>query len=175
MFTNSWTSVQGTQEIIKTAKGAKPGDSWADEAWGIMFSQLLETLSGKLEKAGIQFRVEFESQSHILSGRGAVGESSSSPTSEVPGREVSFIDDVVIMIINIDPDQLLQDLIVAGQIVLETFEEFLLEVNWGQGKTEAVVTLRGKIVKQVKQNCLSRREVFYRSPMVREALRLSVT
>ena len=117
-----------------------------------MFSQLLEALSGKLEEAGIQFRVEFKSKSPVLSGSGVVDGNSSSSTYEVPGREVSFIDDLVIMILNIDPEQLLLDLVVAGQIVLETFEQFLLEVNWGQGKSEAVVTLRGKQVKKIKQN-----------------------
>jgi len=127
MFANSWVSVQEVREIIQTNTGGKPGDIWADMAWGLMFSRLLERMSGRLREASLQLKIEFRSTCSFFSGTSTASPAGPDEVTGIPGREVSFIDDVVLILLNPDSNATTLDVILAAQIVARTFQEFFFK------------------------------------------------
>lgn len=92
MFRHSWASVQGIAKVMKTTKSCKPGDSWADVAWGLPYTRLLNTLSERLKEEGIEFSINFKKDGPIFSDI-ATGLFDA----QVPLADISFIDDVVLI------------------------------------------------------------------------------
>jgi hypothetical protein len=62
----------------------------------------------------------------------------------------SYVDDCVFAIINASQEALIEQLQRAGKIVSDTFARHAFVLNFGPGKTEAVIALRGKGAKAIK-------------------------
>merc|ERR1712050_615344 len=58
--------------------------------------------------------------------------------------DVTFVDDEAIAVMAAVPKTLRTKLVLAIQLLVDTFEEYGMTINWAPGKTEALVCFRGK-------------------------------
>lgn len=109
-------------------------------AFGFQVAWTLKDISERLASAQIGFTIAYKSDGTILASYDpATGE-------HVPIKadEISFVDDIVFMLLGDDNSQLLMDLSAVVAITQDSFEQAKLEVNFQPDKSEIVLDLMGK-------------------------------
>ena len=139
---NTWFVIANDQKIIKTEKGTRPGDGFADVLWSLVFSQWMQTLQQRLEDSGAFAPRLWNQQTGIFADTG--------PT-EVPHATIAWADDVVILGEDSDPQRLVDKLQFGCSVMVQELVKYGLQPNFKDGKTEAIVDPRGKSAVQVRR------------------------
>ncbi len=72
-----------------------------------------------------------------------LGSVDSATKTEVPAPEVTYVDDEALLLASHSAQHLVQSIPGIVKLVDQTMSEFGLHTNWGPGKSEIMITLRG--------------------------------
>ena len=125
---NTWFVLQGDSSLIKTERGTRPGDGFADVIWS------------RLEM-GIPV-CEWNGQAGVLADGGPLS---------VPSAVVIWADDVAVIGSSEEAEKAPLKLQQTCAVMVQGLLKFGLLANFGKGKTEAVISLRGRNSQQVKR------------------------
>lgn len=139
---NTWFVLTNDQTIIKTEKGTRPGDGFADVLWSLVFSQWMQTLQQRLEDSGSFAPRLWNQQTGIFADTGSF---------QVPHANIAWADDVVILGEDADPQRLVDKLQFGCSVMVQELVKYGLQPNFKDGKTEAIVDPRGKNSVQVRR------------------------
>ena len=138
----TWFVLANDTEVVKTEKGTRPGDGFADAIWSLVFAKWIHRIEDRLRSSGAYPPLLWNQEIGI---RTSVGEM------EIPYALVAWADDVVILGLDEDPEQLIAKLEFTCQIMVEELLTYGLLPNFNGGKTEAVVDPRGHGSTQVRR------------------------
>ena len=141
---HTWYHVRGDPSLIATYRGTRPGDGYADLLFSAVMSRVLDLLQAELEEAGLCVDFEWNGAKSFHAGPGN--------TSSSKALSITWADDVAVMIRHGTAGQLLE----ALQIVIASFIDKLasrgLLLNFGRGKTEVMLLLRGPGSRQLRRD-----------------------
>ena len=138
----TWWTLNNDAHITETSKGTRPGDGFADILWSLCFSKYLERLNECLTALGICRSMPWNAETGLLSDQG---------DQEVPGGAIVWADDAVITADHEDPHRMIPMLQTAMEVVITELLRLGMKPNMSKGKTEAMLILRGKDSRKVKQ------------------------
>ena len=130
----TWFTVANGQRRCDTRSGTKPGDPLADAVFCFSFAVTVHTISAALQAAGLVLKV-------AAAGAGIFD--SSGPEVEHTIPPLAYLDDLVFEIPGDDPAHLLRSLASGCDIVVATCRRFGFRLNFGAGKTEALIVSGG--------------------------------
>ena len=144
-LSGTWFSMNGDR-LIATTQGTRPGDSWADVVFNILFSQVIEQLKEDLQKVGLTASFPTVEQRTPFDP----------PFTQT--RELLFqttwADDLALMLTLTTPEMALRELAEGSSILLQALA-YGMEATIGSGKTEAILILRGKESARHRRNIFS--------------------
>lgn len=139
---STWWRLDVDRVVIKTERGTRPGDGFADVVWQLCFSRYLHRLDDILESLGIQTHLWWN---------GLKGFDTSSGPHDVNIGTVVWADDAAIMGANQDADRIVPQLQVTAEVVLSELVKLGMRPNMTKGKTEALLHIQGKGCKKIRQ------------------------
>lgn len=120
---------------MHTEKGTRPGDGFADVLWALTFSKWLVRLETHLAAEEVLTRIPWNHAENLTTAPG--------PTMVTKGI-VAWADDVAVMADSEDPLQAVHKLVYLTEVLVKDLYDFGMTPNFGPGKTEAVLDLKGK-------------------------------
>ena len=149
VHTATWFSIPGTEGVTETILGTKPGDPLGDLLYNLLMLRVLRALHYELDKEGIAVKVGYNSaESWLLRSEANRHDKTESL------HDVSYMDDEAMFMEDTDPRQLVFKVQKAAEIIYAVFRLHGLRLNFGTGKTEALVFLRGRGSKAVRKELL---------------------
>ncbi len=139
---NTWFVLQGDASLIRTERGTRPGDGFADVIWSLIFSRWAARFEKRLLQEELARPYEWNGQAGVLSESGAV---------TVPHAVVIWADDVVVHGSSVDAEKAPLKLQQTCVVMVQELLKFGLLANFDKGKTEAVLSLRGRNSQGVKR------------------------
>ena len=127
-------SVDG-ETIVGTEQGTRPGDSWADVVFNVLLSQVLHKVQRILDHENIVVKVP---QYHR-----AVESFPESAMESIPLLQVTWADDIALMITVDRPNNIWEILPRVMQTLVDELNAVGMEISCGPSKTAALVLLRG--------------------------------
>ena len=138
-------SVDG--RCISTSRGSRPGDAWADAIFNALFSAVLDELHRGLREAGFDFEIQ------IPATKNPFFMVSSEDTTNV--FQTTWADDLAILLHIKDPEMTEKCLGVATGILLDSLKSHGMDATIGEGKTAALVLVRGSNSVAVRRRLFS--------------------
>lgn len=132
---HTWFVLHQDDRLICTEKGTRPGDGFADILWSLIFSKWIAKLEARLIGSG-----DFQS----LQWNGLPGIPSRTGDISIPRSLIAWADDVVILGTDTDGQHLVDKLQFTCSAMVQELIQFGLQLNFKEGKTEAIVDIRGK-------------------------------
>ena len=127
---------QSTEKtIVGTEQGTRPGDSWADVVFNVLLSQVLHKVQRILDHENIVVKVP---QYHR-----AVESFPESAMESIPLLQVTWADDIALMITVDRPNNIWEILPRVMQTLVDELNAVGVEISCGPSKTAALVLLRG--------------------------------
>ena len=133
---HTWFGVNG-QHFVATTKGSRPGDSWADVVFNILFSAILSEVKEQLTAQGLLLTIPAPSDRTIW--KGTVPYSQPQPV-----WQATWADDLALLLKFTNPQKAPFELAHASSHLLQALRKYGMKVTLGAGKTEALLLLRGK-------------------------------
>ena len=151
---STWWKLDFDDRIIRTERGTRPGDGFADVIWQLCFSRFLCRLDDCLEALGIHCHLQWN---QCVGFNSAVGEH------DTPVGTVVWADDAAVMGAAPNADAVTPQLRIVTEVVLTELHKMGMEPNMGVGKTEAILQINGKACRRVRQfvhhHCHSRIQI----------------
>ena len=144
LFEQSWfTTDREGAALWQTHSGTSPGSPIADTLFGVLFSPFLQSLQRALAKAGLS---AFVCRGSDVGASEREQGLSSSPT---------WADDVAVLFSASSAAETPRALIEVARLAEELVQGLGLRFNYGPGKTEAILALRGKHSLATRKDLLS--------------------
>ena len=131
---DTWFQLSHDDELVRTERGTRPGDGYADVIWALVFSRWVKRLEGRLSDSGA-----FPSKYW----NGDIGVCSEVGDMEVNNALVVWADDAVILGQSEDSEHIVDKLRYTCNLMVEELLKYGLHPNFQDGKTEAIVDPRG--------------------------------
>ena len=132
-LSGTWFSIDGST-IVATEQGTRPGDSWADVVFNVLLSQVLLKTQKILGDEGLT--------TPVIGFERCVCPQSI-PESQVSLLQVTWADDIAVMISLREPASVWTDLPRVTQVLVDELHAIGMEISCGMAKTAALVLLRG--------------------------------
>ena len=132
---STWWILTQDHQPIRTEKGTRPGDGFADVLWSLVFAQWIARLQDRLIATGAFPPGMWNGQQGLYTD---VGEE------EVAHAVVVWADDAVILGSAPSPIQIVEKLQYTCSIMVQELVRYGLHPNFRNGKTEAIVDPRGR-------------------------------
>ena len=151
LHTDTWFTIGDQQDIVRTEQGSRPGDSYADVVFGLLWAKLLRKYEAKLIDAEVltyvsnfQYPILFASQPDDITSSPFIG-----PT---------WMDDLSVCIGASSNSALLAKTGTALSILIDLCHETHMQPNLKKGKTEVMLCFRGPGSRELRrtfysQNC----------------------
>ena len=136
----TWFATEGVTDVVQTAAGTRAGDPLADAIFNLLMSSVLSTIRMRLRSAGLMFEVPWPTCMPATSATICREDG----TYFMEGLDVSYVDDVALMIQAAQAADLAAKVSRATAVVIDAFAEHGLVVNMQPGKTEAIMCWRGR-------------------------------
>ena len=147
---HTWFGVS-SKHFVATTKGSRPGDSWADIVFNVLFSAILKGLKEQLTHQGVLLALPVPSTRTIWPG--------TVPYSEPqPTWQTTWADDLALLLRFTSPTRAPFELAHASSALLIALGRYGMRATIGEGKTEALVLLRGKGALQVRRKLFACRK-----------------
>ena len=139
---DTWFIMQNDECPVLTCRGTRPGDSFADVLWSLAFGRLLDRLEGDLYDMNILRDYTWNQQAgvHAAAGQHTVRQGI-----------VAWADDVTILADAEDAEQLHGKLVATTETMIRSLLSYGMTPNMGPGKTEAIVTPKGRNALKVRR------------------------
>ena len=142
-LTDTWFSFDG-KRTVRTAKGSRPGDSWADCTFNILFQAVLQKLLQKLKRLGLIAVLSDGEQ--VSEDWPMTGAQADEPF------QVTWADDLAVLLSFDTPQEILTKLPFAASALFDTLAEYGMKAAIGPSKTAAIVLARGKDAVKVRRH-----------------------
>ena len=139
---STWWQLDADPTLTQTSKGTRPGDGFADILWSLVFSRYINKINECLTSLDICRSLSWNGEVAFLSGKGE---------RSIPGGAIVWADDAVIAADHSDPHRMIPMLQTSMVIIINELIRLGMKPNMAKGKTEAMVILRGRGSKKVKQ------------------------
>ncbi len=139
---STWWKLDFDDQLIRTERGTRPGDGFADVLWQLCFSRFLHRVDDCLASLEIQCQLPWNHCTGFAAAEGP---------HHTPVGTVVWADDVAICGAATTADAVIPQLRVVAEIVLMELRKMGMEPNMGSGKTEAILHIGGSGCKRVRQ------------------------
>jgi hypothetical protein len=134
---DTWFQLGQQNDLVRTEIGSRPGDSFADVVFGLLWAKLLQKLEKSLTAQGILEQIpdiEFPDpyQSHIQE-----------EVSMIPLLGPTWMDDLSVLVTATTNAELIRKTQIAISQLIDSCLEFQMEPNFRKGKTEVMFTFKG--------------------------------
>ena len=133
--TNTWYHVRNDDKVTATLRGTRPGDGWADLLFNVVIGSALQAIQTELHDLGLLTNYEWNSRRDWTAAPG-------NDASE-DALSVTWADDIAVMIQHGLAAQLVESLPTILSVFVDRLAERGLILNYGAGKTEVLLLLRG--------------------------------
>ena len=141
-LSHTWFSCSG-QETVKTERGTRPGDSWADVTFAVIMNSVLQRIKTKMTTAGILVTFPKYSNKSVFEAK---------PTDEmVEVFNICWADDLAVLVLSECAASLPEKTSTATFIMVSTFNEFGMDLTIGEGKTAIIMIPRGPAAVKVRR------------------------
>ena len=141
----AWFTFGNSKHVASVRGGTRPGDNLADMLFTFLFAEVSKKICSRLRDAGIQLQLPWDG-----SWLCADPDSKTASHQVASALDVTWMDDLAVLLSSHSPTQLVEDLRAAATCTVEECVHALLLPNLGPGKTEAVATLVGAGSKRAK-------------------------
>ena len=135
----AWFQVEGRLSVVATATGGRQGCKLGGVIFAICYEQALAMMRTDLVAAGIAVQFKYSSSAPFWSPADAAARHTTDPL-----VEVTFVDDEAVGIVASSPATLDKAIDVIVASLRAAFTAFNLNINWKQGKSEAMLRYRGR-------------------------------
>ena len=142
LHSSTWFIMSEDTQMIRTSRGTRPGDGLADVVWNITFAKFLHRLSARLAATKAFQPLGWNQQIGLLCDIGP---------SLQQQFAVTWADDTALMGWCVNAQSLIPQLKVTTEIVFTELLRLGMRPNVSEGKTEAIVDLRGANSLQCRQ------------------------
>lgn len=150
VHSSTWFKMNRQQDTVATTRGSRPGDSFADVIFSYVYSRVVTRAKSQLHAQEILDCYPKQASSfHPSADQNAPEEPHLGPT---------WMDDTCIMISAVDSEKLVSKTTVATSAFLDECRGHGLTANLSAGKTEIILSLRGKGTKKIKQTYFAKPE-----------------
>ena len=139
---DSWFLIRGDDRPVVTERGTRPGDGFAGVLWELVFRRWISQIESDLYDLEIFKDFSWNQGEGLRAGAG---------TTMVRQSIVTWADDVAILADTEDATQLLPKLKATSEAMINRLPSYGMLPNMKAGKTEAVVTPRGKNAIQTRR------------------------
>lgn len=134
---DTWFQIGTQTDLIRTEIGSRPGDSFADVVFGLLWAKLLRKLEAHLVSFGIlEFIPDIEFPTPFAS-------EDSSAYPRIPLLGPTWMDDLSLLITAPCNEALITKTKLAVSLLLDACHDFQMAPNLKRGKTEIMLTFRG--------------------------------
>ena len=144
-------SIQGATTVVVPSAGTRPGDPLSDLIFAVAFGRLQADLMQQLAEAGLEVTIP------VVDG-GIFAATGGGDISECRVELPTFMDDMAILLADADPWAIVDQTGRAMEIVQRVCTRYGFSLNLKEGKTEAMIALRGVGAEATKQWLLTFRE-----------------
>ena len=147
----TWFRLPQQTDVVWTTLGSRPGDCLADVLFYFVFSAVLQELRTRAAAAGLLAKIVWcdEMFDNPLPVPLSV------PTSLLPVHDVTWMDDLSLLLQFPDASSVLDGVSCISGILIDCCLSRGLMPNLDRGKTEALVSLAGTGARHVRASCLS--------------------
>ena len=138
----TWWRLDSDDRVIRTERGTRPGDGFADIVWQLCFSRYLHRVDDCLRSLGVQSN---------LCWNGEKGFASAAGEHYLPLGTVVWADDAALLGSHEDADKIVPQLQITAEVILNELTRLGMKPNMGKGKTEAILHVHGKGSRRVRQ------------------------
>ena len=144
MHEGSWFTFGNSPSKLVVDKGGRQGCRYGGLVFNLAYGKLQRKFREIACLRGIVLRLR------VRYSWDDISEASNEGDSEAVVFDVAFVDDNAAMIFASVPATLYKRTVMLMNVINETFAEFGMKVNWSPGKTEVMMTFRGKKAKAHK-------------------------
>ena len=141
---HTWFSVAGSSKLVMTRSGTRPGDPFADVIFNLLFAKILAKIKLQLQQEELLLQVAWSNQRHPFIGE-------VEPQCHVDLCETVWADDLALMIVAPDGESFCPRAQRTCSIAIDTISRYGLKINYSKGKTELIVSIRGRGSVQVRK------------------------
>lgn len=131
----TWFALSGDHELTNTTRGTRPGDGFADILWAVTFNRFLKDIEAKIQSTQAFYETPWNGQIGLLTGPGDV---------RVPGACVTWADDIACFGMEREEGTIVPSTQCVASILFSELDSMGLAPNMSRGKTELILTPRGK-------------------------------
>ena len=144
LHTDTYFQVHGQVDCCHTSVGSRPGDCFADVVFSYLFARAMKSFQAKLLQAGLH-EVIHDAKTFDPYADGEAEGDKTHYTGPI------WMDDLCVGISAATPAELMRKAGTTTSLLLETLVGFGMTPNLKKGKTELLLSLRGKGVRKIKQ------------------------
>jgi len=134
---DTWFTTQGLPGLTVTTIGTRPGSCFADVFFNFLFAEVLKEIKEALGDSGVLTELRW-------CGKRSLNMDAQDVECAVHVLETAWADDLALFFQHQDPNQLVSNLREGCTTMINTCMKYGLEPNFAKGKTEAILSLRGK-------------------------------
>ena len=134
----TWFKLMGAERISQTRRGSRPGDNMADILFAFAFRRILQKVLDQLNDEGCPMQVESLGVAHPYPDQLGVY-----PLVTFDALGPVWADDLALLVAADTAQLLINKLTYVGGVLFDHLERAGMQVNFGAGKTEAVLDIRG--------------------------------
>ena len=135
--------LRGQEDVCKTKVGSRPGDCFADVVFSYLWARLLHGLQERLHDLGLENQIPFQETFEPFE----IGEADQ--TAEFIGP--TWMDDLCLCVSAMDAFSLERKVCLSTSLLLASCRQFAMTPNLKAGKTEILLSLRGRHSHQIKK------------------------
>ena len=148
LHTGAWFKVGSLESVIVTKSGGRRGCKFGAVIFNVVYAVALRRVRAKLREAGVLLVVKITGDSAFWAPCAHAEPRAESRGGEEPHDkeivEATYVDDQAVTLASPSPIRLLRAARLLMAEVITIFTDLGLTINFGPGKTEALVALRGK-------------------------------
>lgn len=145
IHSDTYFKLPGQSDVCRTTIGSRPGDSFADAVFTFLFSRVLHCFREKLQQHDL---VEFIGVDKVFDPFET--QIRASHPQEIYSGPV-WMDDLCVALQAPSAEGVIHKAGVASSLLLDTLIEHAMSPNLSKGKTELLVSLRGRGVRRLKK------------------------
>ena len=135
--------LRGQEDVCKTKVGSRPGDCFADVVFSYLWARLLRGLQERLHDLGLENQIPLQETFEPFGTREV------DRTAEFIGP--TWMDDLCLCVSAVDALSLERKVCLSTSLLLASCRQFAMTPNLKAGKTEILLSLRGRHSHQVKK------------------------
>ena len=144
---DTWFVINGSEEVVRTSRGARAGEATADLIFIFLFGRVTKQVRTLINES--PYWIEFPySSTGILSARDGLD-------TTTDDAEVAYADDVMHAYVHKDPSFIAEAIRFTAAALVHVAALHGLKLNFGPGKTEALLSLRGSGAKALRKAIVS--------------------